>query len=279
MNEQEWMVSDDPAAMMELLKLESPKDSAIRWCSDRKMRLFACACLATRHEDMGDYYKYAETGDFSKFTKEADYLVGTEPLSAHDWARHWCEFTVMETPTKEQKAAILREIYGNPWKRIEARKRIHGKHLDGDNDTAGSVQTFEAHWLTPTIRQLAEAVHESFGERKCSECCGTGLYDGSHVYGGCPTCHGTGKLPGYDVDTMPILGDALEESGAPEEIVQHVRGKERCLCLGEGVDSGGVTPWGDSITLPCPECRNGWIPLRSPHVRGCWVIDLILGKE
>jgi hypothetical protein len=44
-------------------------------------------------------------------------------------------------------------------------------------------------------------------------------------------------------DDMPILGDALEEAG----------------CIDKGV---------------LDHCRA-----TGPHVRGCWVVDLILGKE
>jgi hypothetical protein len=44
-------------------------------------------------------------------------------------------------------------------------------------------------------------------------------------------------------DRLPILGDALEEAGcADADILSH--------------------------------CRSAW-----PHVRGCWVLDLVLGKE
>jgi hypothetical protein len=45
-----------------------------------------------------------------------------------------------------------------------------------------------------------------------------------------------------DFTAMPLLADLLEEAGCPAEVSAH--------CRGEG-----------------------------PHVRGCWVIDLLLGKE
>ena len=46
-----------------------------------------------------------------------------------------------------------------------------------------------------------------------------------------------------DFDAMPILADALEEAGCcDEQILNH--------------------------------CRSG-----GPHLRGCWVIDLILNRE
>jgi hypothetical protein len=45
-----------------------------------------------------------------------------------------------------------------------------------------------------------------------------------------------------DFSAMPILADALQDAGCDDDILDH--------CRGEG-----------------------------PHVRGCWVVDLVLGKE
>jgi hypothetical protein len=74
-------------------------------------------------------------------------------------------------------------------------------------------------------------------------------------------------------DRMPILADALQEAGADnEDILQHCRGWERCPeCGGR---SGGEQVY-------CQRSSNctGWIALRGPHVRGCHVIDLLLGKS
>lgn len=47
----------------------------------------------------------------------------------------------------------------------------------------------------------------------------------------------------FDVVRLSILADALEEAGAGEEVVGHLREKD------------------------------------AVHVRGCWVVDLVLGKK
>jgi hypothetical protein len=66
-------------------------------------------------------------------------------------------------------------------------------------------------------------------------------------------------------DHMPILHDALVDAGCDnEDVLRHCKGEER-QAVNKVVEN-----------LP-PDYVN-WIPLRGPHVRGCWVLDLILGK-
>ncbi len=58
-----------------------------------------------------------------------------------------------------------------------------------------------------------------------------------------------------DFSAMPILADALQDAGCDnEDVLNHCR-DEKPL--------GGM----------------GAIPPCNPHVRGCWVVDLVLGKE
>ncbi len=87
---------------------------------------------------------------------------------------------------------------------------------------------------------------------------------------------------------MPILADALEDAGCGDvDILAHCRGFEPCPhCLDSpGVqkvhhDTEGVSHYG------CLTCQpksgywgTGWIPLRGPYCYGDWTLDLLLGKE
>jgi hypothetical protein len=85
-----------------------------------------------------------------------------------------------------------------------------------------------------------------------------------------------------DWAALPILADALEDAGCEDvEILMHCRGKGRCgLCrdgwrrLPERTDSDPVPN-----LVRCWDCAGtGWVDA-ALHCRGCWVLDLILGKE
>src|SRR5215472_6066976 len=65
MNEREWLTSDDPQAMLQVL---TAKDSAYshragepdRPASDRKLRLFACACWRSEPNRQGRWNEFLD---------------------------------------------------------------------------------------------------------------------------------------------------------------------------------------------------------------------------
>ena len=68
-----------------------------------------------------------------------------------------------------------------------------------------------------------------------------------------------------DFSAMPILADALQDAGCDnDDILTHCRG----LCR----DCGLLPPWGGRHRLEAGRHAE-------PHVRGCWCVDLLLGKE
>ncbi len=136
-------------------------------------------------------------------------------------------------PDQPFKAALLRDIFGNPWRPVPARPEW--------------LSQARSAWLTPTAYDLARAIYDT-----------------------------------RDWAALPILADALEEAGCPAEV-------ECPQCEGDGdarldLGEGGVAVAG----IDCRHCGgSGRIPnpllahLRGPgpHARGCWALDLLLGKE
>ncbi len=125
------------------------------------------------------------------------------------------------TSREDEKAALLREIIGNPFRPVCV---TYGAGYVYHGVTGGS--SFPKECLTPTVLSIANRIYE---ER--------------------------------DFAGMPILADALEDAGCDnEEFLRHCRGEE---------------------LIPSPHMpKIGlWGKLRGTHVRGCWVLDMILGKE
>lgn len=189
------------------------------------------------------------------------------------------------------QAALLREIVGNPFQ-----PRYEFSDIEGEGHTwvvefpidvnRGSLYILPKRWLTPTVLALATAAYEERGgmiKKICPRCEGESV--GKIL--GCPDCGNRGFLLVEDgsghlhADRLGVLSDRLKEEGCDnEELLRHLRGQERCLTCLHSNKPGLV--WWETTSNPgwrkC-ECAEGWRPLRSPHVRGCWVVDLLLGKE
>ena len=210
MTEAEWLACKDPAKM--LLAVE-------RRASERKFRLFACACCrriwhllpdeacqvaVERGEEYAD--RLVSRDDLvatlvglesSTYSEERAYRAATAAwhsaavISRRDMAYFAAYHSVEadEAPATIFTPAIvglIRDIFGNPFRPV----------------------AFSPSWRTDTAVSLARQMYES-----------------------------------RDFSAMPMLADALQDAGC---------------------DSDDVLP----------HCRGP-----GPHVRGCWVVDLVLGKE
>jgi hypothetical protein len=187
MTEQEWLACTDPKPMLEYLRGK---------VSDRKLRLLGCAYCrglwpqlkrqASRQAvAVAELFADGEATDEQRIEafEEAGYAteatrsrgerayaiaVAAEEVVEDETCDWYCGWYGLKSylPRKKQKA-ILTCIFGNPFKPVAA----------------------EGNWLTPTVKQLAEAI---YGDR------------------------------GYD--RMPILADALEEAGCTDpDILTHCR--------------------------------------------------------
>lgn len=191
MTEHEWLSSTDPAKMLQHLRM---MDHGPGLPTERKLRLFACECMnlttgANTQATEVDY-KIAETGRHGGFI----------PNAAIEQATAWC-VNHPEPPTLAQKSALLRDIFGNPWRpllvSIAVKETVHMTPIHK--------------WLTWSGGAVVQIAQQIYDER--------------------------------DWAAMPILADALMDAGCTDQtILDH--------------------------------CR-----LPGPHVRGCWVLDCLLGKE
>lgn len=229
MTEEEWNACADPQRMLELLRTKG---------SSRKWRLAAVACCRSIWSMLPDEESRAAV-ELSELY--ADGLVTGEQMAAVQSRitprsqRHYfnphrsrlgdaaSEFVrTLARPTMRAKTVNrnARWVILSAWRFSDAlRSMIANKQaLDLTAEKCCRVLrcifepfhpvTLNPAWLTPTVKQLAEAIYVEKA-----------------------------------FDRMPILGDGLEEAGCDNtEILEHFR-------------------------------KPG------EHVRGCWVVDLILGKE
>ncbi len=285
MTEQEWLTSEDPVAMLDWL-LVMPGLS-VGMPSDRKLLLFAVAISRLmnpegywggRHREDACVHAYAEDlADGLKAQKGpyfAPYCRGLSALVEQDGAYAAREHASFSLGGHEVLACnLLRDIVGNPYRPVPL----------SDQWTAPMGTARYTHpWLTPTVIALAQNAYDERGT-VCGWCKGKGgflPYEPGLFNETCSDCHGTGRIDNGTLDPcrFAVLADALEEAGATEEnaadLLWHLRGIVGCdRCEGAGtieIFSG----W-----EKCPSCKGEGLVPPNPHVRGCWALDLILGKE
>jgi hypothetical protein len=287
MTEVEFMASTDPAAMLEHLR--SSYTGIYHDVSDRKLRLFACACCWGASADLGrDAERIVEAG-------------ANEARRPELWARGWAGDQAR--PTAAERAAILRDIVGNPFRPVA----LCGKPPQPGLAAQGHCDYYCpdcAALLTPTVVSLATQAYQERPGRECGKCPKwegvktdeQGYYETDAVQAvidfgkrkkAC-VCQGTGRIDDGQLDhyRLAVLSDALEEAGCEGGPCVHCQGRG---CHQTGMvrnDTHGRHDTREAIR--CLGCNGtGRTPhplvahLRSPeiHVRGCWAIDLLTGRE
>jgi hypothetical protein len=252
MTEAEWLASEDPAAMLDFLT-SAPGDSAPRHVEyppgrmpgDRKLRLFACACvrLHVREFPPGDdiILRSFEDGDGWGIVSPRGRCASIEILqrTAREAVQWWCSPNSGPEDEWPKRAALLRDVVGNPFRPV----------------------ALDPAWLTDDVRALAVAAYEQRGRKWKGR---TSDHDEE-----------TGWFEDGTLDParLAVLSDALEEAGCPLEI--------ECPCVESARQNGTRSIACErcwfTYTLPNPLLAH----LRSPgpHHRGMWSLDLILGRS
>ncbi len=209
--EADWLVCNDP------MTLACCRPS---WPSDRKRRLFVCACCRLFWRDLSDpgSRQAVELAE-----KLADGLVNDdETAEARTAARaasaHYpygghptfvAAMTLEQQPSPARAVEALRRYYRNTWRKDSPRiaalfRDIAGNPFRPPRPLSAAVLT----WSDGTVVRLARAIDEVRA-----------------------------------FDRLPILADALEEAGCHDaDLLGH--------------------------------CRRA-----GPHVKGCWAVAAILGRE
>jgi len=225
MTESEWLECADPKPMLKFLRGK---------VSDRKLRLFACACCrriwpllsderSRRAVEVGERFADSLASnmelDVARIESTAAIPRRHPSKGVAVGGKEWREAKVRIRATRAAWNAVLipvGEFYARILTAWVAQER--GLAWTGEywqcrllRDLFGNpfrTITFDPSWLSPTVKTLVQRIYD---DRTFKD--------------------------------LPILAMALEIAGcAVPEILAHLRGP-------------------------------------GPHVRGCWVVDLVLGKE
>jgi hypothetical protein len=298
MTEAEWLASEDPAAMLEWLLVDDLPGGG-GGPSERKLRLWACACWrahpwgesAVYPSDEAVIRRVEAAADEEVYEPQAGGKrqgtvvigVGEASRAARTWAQ---EEELSERPHLPRRAAMLRDIMGNPFRPCPDLPNMRCRRcglLGKQCGFCGRGWRDSAPWLTPQVLSLAQAAYEE-RDRECGKCMGDGRYFSTAAAAGkmgggfgtlpCEWCHGTGRTDDGTLDPfrLALVADALEEAGCDSEpLLLHLRGdvaeyKDDAVAYFHTDTSGPqLTP------VHAREAHR--------HVRGCWALDLILGKE
>jgi hypothetical protein len=269
-NEASWLAAEDPILMLDFLNAGLIRPG-VSLASPRKMRLFAAACaLLLPRRTLGLRRSVEAALAF------ADGEIGASKMEAERWdigpggwtvcnpdageAAYYVIRDDLLTDRRAEMAALLREIFGNPFrsappacKDFAANGRrphlckTHRLEAVSWGTSFRCPASFQGRYVTPTVLRLAR-----------------GAYDDR------------------DFAVLPLLADALEDAGCGEEtLLRHLRGQDPCPCLGVPCCAFAGDPdprWREAHT--CVLCRGtGRVPSAGPHARGCWALDLVLGKS
>ena len=258
MTEQEWLESADPAAMLEWITKSSRPRLMNVPPSPRKLRLFVCACCRSIWHLLADErsrraVEVAERFADGQATEEEASRAERDTAAVKN---EWSAFAAVavnlpigldcfhkypeEFPPPATQAALLRDIVGNPFRPVMRVRRDWKQFIHHDKRLL-----FYEKWLTLDVLSLATAAYKE-------------------------------RLPGGTLDPfrLGLVADALEEAGC---------GQVPCRdCV------RGFTSFSLDNAWKCVKCKGeGFLThpllahLRSPgpHYRGCWALDLVLGKE
>lgn len=262
MTEQEWLSSDDPGWMLAWARWPrgpflgastgDPRRPNVE-TSDRKLRLFACACYQL-YKPSRPIENWDETGN----------PFGLSDLA---WAKRWAEGTTEKELPRSLRAYILRCLFGNPF-------RDFSRYRQHDSSSAGRHYHRWVSHNNGLVHAIAEGIYR---DRDFSPTALGELWDALED-AGCDNEDIRRHLAGRE--RCPCLRDSQSVGDPLHSCV---------LCNGTGWCLAATCPacWGKGsyyertrlpeMTTICSTC-HGTGRVAGEHVRGCWVIDLLTGR-
>jgi hypothetical protein len=290
MTRDEWLACEDPRRMLDFVRTDprfgyGPEGSAPGACITRKLRLWACALC--RHPavwprltdprsrqavEVAELYAdgLATEGELSVGIHRADMTEGWANRATHwvaplpgsptrtvVWALTGLMYFLKDAVRPADAASLLRDVAGDPWrpvmlpgKRPKCQKcgseRYAPVPISTRNDTM-ACKGCHGRWEWPAdayscpwLTPTAVSLAQAAYEQRWIWCpC---FYAGQSDER-CQRCHGFAGKGFLDPAALLVLSDAMEEAGCSDgALLGHLRGP-------------------------------------GPHVRGCWVLDLLLGKS
>lgn len=302
MTESEWLASEDPHDMLGFLTMRPQQAAAInrRRVSDRQLRLFAAACCrqtwaaltAQEREAVLAGERLADGEEWTDAVRDLADRTNTGCLTGDATAGAW---RAIFFAGKTQRVTLLRDIVGNPFSPVRlplvpdgpvdaiAAGLVQGALLRRIAPASYEKVRMHCPWLMPDVLSLAWAAYE---ERQA---------DGT-----------------LDPLRLSVLADALEDAGCPVGIDVLC---QRCGPHRAEADRLGLGPGHHPERDPasgrheggwtnCKTCKGAPVRAMNPllahlrgwaqthagtyflstahpltHVRGCWAVDLLLGKS
>ncbi len=238
MTERQWLESADPALLLRFLYGRA---------SDRKLRLFACACCrriwqviasesSPQEIEVGE--RYADGLSDSRELREFRSQLGARGGYSSGWAANTALHAVLNVNAFRSADAAVSSL-GNFFDYLLREEK--SDELEGDDlHEAANTSIIECEKLVFVFRDL-------FGNpfRPISLDPSWLAWSAGRIGQLAQTAYEDRHLPEgtLDPDRLAVLADALEDAGGTDAaILEHLRGP-------------------------------------GPHVRGCFVLDLFLGKE
>ncbi len=294
MNEKEWLTSKDPQAMLRYYltdEMSWPRGKPAPVVSSRKIRLLCCAIARllgnVHHPDLREVVDACEQvadNQPTKWGKGGKALVAARESIDAVWGWVWCcttkdiSSTILSTIFMErgnagsfyrqdEVADLVRDIIENPYRVFRI---VHSNVWKGSAEAYNDPIIIESKWLTPTVLSLAESAYRD-----------RTVYDT------------------LDNLTLQAVADALEEAGCYQEgrtqdfVTTYVcpecgdkgfwRSGQEFDHMKKCRDRGCGMVWipGETLSKKVRASHPVLDHLRSdgPHYRGCWAVDLLLGKS